>query len=174
MKLNIGCGNVHKEGWINIDIANLGAADIIHDATKPFPYENDSVDFIYSEHFIEHITLADGLSFFKEAYRILKKDGVMRIACPDLDVTIDQFVNDSWREDFARNSIPATTRCEMLDMTMRGWGHLYLYNYEEMEIRLKQCGFTQIERKELYKSFYPELENMETRWASFLVVEAVK
>lgn len=175
MKLNVGCGPCYMDGWVNIDNnSTLLKVDLLHDARLPFPYPNDSIQFIYNEHFIEHMTLADGLNFFKEAYRMLVKGGVMRIAAPDLDVTIDQFVHDSWREDFIKARIPCTTRCEMLDMTTRGWGHLYLYNYEEIEFRLKSCGFTDITRKELNKSNYLELSNLETRWASFLIVEAVK
>jgi predicted SAM-dependent methyltransferase len=174
MKLHIGCGYQHKDGWINIDIEKFSSVDIVHDARTIFPYSDNSIDFVFNEHFIEHISLQDGISFLKEMYRIIKPNGVIRIAAPDLDVIIDQFVNDSWRDDFKKAQIPCNTRCEMLDMSMRGWGHLYLYNYEELEYRLKNSGFINISRKELYKSDYPELCNLETRWASFLIIEATK
>lgn len=174
MKLHVGCGYQHKDGWINLDAANFPSVDIMHDARTRFPYLDNSFDFVFSEHFIEHLSLEEGIFYFTEMYRILKPGGVIRTAAPDLDLSIDQFINDSWREDFAKNNIPSDTRCEMLNLTMRGWGHLYIYNYEDMKLRLEKIGFKNIERKELYKSNYPELCNIEIRWASFLIVEAIK
>lgn len=174
MKLNIGCGQHRLDGWVNIDTASFPSVDMIHDARTRFPYLDNSIDFVFSEHFIEHISLENGIIFFTEMYRLLKPGGVIRTAAPDLDVTIDQFVHDSWRDDFKKNNIQSETKCEMLNLTLRGWGHQYIYNYDDLKLRLEKVGFKNIQRKELYKSDYPELSNLEIRWESFLIVEAVK
>lgn len=174
IKLHVGCGSIYLDGWVNTDNRVLPKVDLHHDARDPFPHLDDSVDFAFNEHFIEHLTLPEGLAFFKEMYRLLRKGGIIRVAAPDLDVTVDQYVNESWRPDFARSGIVVATRCEMLNITLHGWGHKYMYDYEDLALRLKDCGFINIERQEYGKSKYPELCNLENRWPSFLIAEAEK
>jgi len=60
LKLNIGCGTVKFPGWINIDIETN--ADLVLDIRRGLPFDNNSVDFIYCEHFIEHISYKEGTS----------------------------------------------------------------------------------------------------------------
>ena len=68
-KLHVGCGEIYLEDWINIDIESP-KADLIHDLRKPLPFEDDSIDFIYNEHFIEHLDLktASGVSVIFTGY----------------------------------------------------------------------------------------------------------
>ena len=42
-----------KEGWINIDLA-VGV-DLQPDRRERLPFPDDSVEFIYSEHFFGHL-----------------------------------------------------------------------------------------------------------------------
>jgi predicted SAM-dependent methyltransferase len=50
------------------------------------PFKNNTIDYIYSEHFFEHLFLDESLSLFKECYRILKCNGVIRTCVPDADL----------------------------------------------------------------------------------------
>jgi len=83
MNLHIGCGEVYFDGWVNID-KDSEKADKKHDARKRLPYKDNSVDFIYNEHFIEHITVEEAVKILIDFYRVLKPEGVLRIATPDL------------------------------------------------------------------------------------------
>lgn len=114
MKLNLGCGSTTPEGWENVDYAlgarfaklpgfgfinrRLGLFDLawarrvrIHDLRKPFPWPNDSVEAIYSSHTFEHLTRAQGEHFMREAYRVLKPAGVLRLVVPDLEHIVAQY-----------------------------------------------------------------------------------
>lgn len=79
IKLDLGCG-IRKEdhptkqaGFIGVDLYPVEGVDIEHDLSVfPWPFEDNSVDEIYSSHFLEHF---DGDTFIKimeECYRILK------------------------------------------------------------------------------------------------------
>ena len=92
VKLHIACGRNYKEGWINIDISRKVRKDFRIDINKGLPFPNRSVDFIFSEHFIEHLSYDKGLFFLKEAHRILKPGGVIRTAFPDIDKIIDSYI----------------------------------------------------------------------------------
>lgn len=81
MKINLGCGYDHKEGFTNIDILEEVKPDIVLDITKEnFPFEDNSVDLIYSRHTFEHLTNFDHI--FKEMYRVLKDKGMIHIIVP--------------------------------------------------------------------------------------------
>ena len=57
MKLNLGCSNDIKEGYVNIDISNPWNLDIqIHDLNEtPYPFENNTFDEVFASHIIEHL-----------------------------------------------------------------------------------------------------------------------
>ena len=141
MKLNIGCGKVKFERWINIDINSN--ADLVLDLRKGLPFTEDSVDFIYSEHFLEHLTFEESSKVIKEIYRCLKKGGVTRIATPDLDYVINKYVGNWKDQDWLRSPDFAfiKTRGNMLNVSFRYWGHQYLFNEEDLKNHLTIAGF---------------------------------
>jgi SAM-dependent methyltransferase len=64
------------------------------------PFDNESVDVIYSSHVIEHIPWYSVMFALSEACRILKHDGEIIIHTPDLDYLISCYLNrkagDNW------------------------------------------------------------------------------
>lgn len=90
VKVNLACGAGNEEGWIGIDIADLPGVDIVHDLyVFPWPFEDESVDEIKCEQFVEHIPLRETeegldlfLAFFNEIYRILKPGGKCLVVSP--------------------------------------------------------------------------------------------
>jgi len=72
IKLDIGCGNKKREGYIGIDINKDTGADIVASAFK-LPFEVSSVDAIHSSHLVEHFDPTEVKKFFAEIYRVLKK-----------------------------------------------------------------------------------------------------
>ena len=44
---------------------------------------NNSLDYIFSEHMIEHVSYEQGASMLRECYRTLKPGGRLRLATPD-------------------------------------------------------------------------------------------
>lgn len=178
-KLNIGCGRIKFDSWINIDMSDEWGKDIVDvvwDATQPFPIPDASCEYIYNEHFIEHLTIPQALSFLKECHRLLKQDGVLRIATPSLETTVIKYLND-WRDqDWLTwdGSEYIKTRAEMLNTMFREWGHQWLYDDEELCRRLQEAGFSNLKKVEIWKSEYAELENRETRKDSTLIYEIIK
>ena len=92
--LNIGCGNrfVCSEQWTNIDLGSNSKCVIEHDITKGLPFENNVFDVVYHSNILEHLNKKDAEIFIKECYRVLQKDGVLRIAVPDLEELAKQYL----------------------------------------------------------------------------------
>lgn len=98
--LDLGCGDnkINADGVLAqgilkpdqkdlIDIQGVDlysdSADVKFDLSKgKFPFEDESVDGIFSNHFIEHLDGHERINFFNETYRILKKGARMRLIHP--------------------------------------------------------------------------------------------
>ena len=182
LKIHFGCGNIKFPGWLNTDIyyrdINLTVEpDMYVDITKLLPFRTNSAKYLYSEHLIEHIEVEKISIFFKEAHRVLKKGGILRVATPDLNHIARKYLSRDWkRQDWL--TWPEyrfiKTPAEMLNIALRWWGHKYLYDETELRRRLKESGFKKLKRVELGKSKHEGLENLESREDSKLIIEAVK
>ncbi len=180
VKLNVGCGTDYKEGWVNVDNNsdnNITKLDLNHDLRNPLPYKDNTVDFIFNEHFFEHLTVEEGQMAMKEFMRVLKPGGVMRIAMPDLEDTVEAYYNPKWKERDVMRKFDlefVQTRAEMINMNFHWWGHKWLYDWEELERRLREAGYTKIKRCKHSKSKHLRLQGLETREESVLIAEATK
>lgn len=102
LKLNIGCGSLnqwpncstdkHKipkkyknwtKDWVNIDKFKKNKDIVPMHVGKKIEFPTESVYYIVCEHMLEHLRYFRRMKFIKEAYRVLKKGGNLRIAIPD-------------------------------------------------------------------------------------------
>ena len=80
-KLHLGCGSIRKNGYVNVDSQARLNPDVIWDLSKfPWPWKDNSVDEIFSNHVFEH--LQDAVGTMKECYRILKPGGTVECFVP--------------------------------------------------------------------------------------------
>jgi len=71
MRLNIGAGMSSKSsGSINADLYLGPNIDVVFDATKGWPFKDNSIEAIVGVHVLEH--LSNPWTFFKEAWRVLR------------------------------------------------------------------------------------------------------
>ncbi len=61
----------------NIMVANLA---------KGIPFGDETVDVVYHSHVLEHLDRPVALAFLKEAFRVLKPGGIIRIVVPDIEM----------------------------------------------------------------------------------------
>ncbi len=108
LRLNLGCGPVQPEGWLNIDGSNrarlasrfprldrllvklrllppteFGPGVRSIDLRQPLPFASHSVTAIYSGEMLEHFTRDDGRRLLAECFRVLGPGGVLRVRVPD-------------------------------------------------------------------------------------------
>ena len=85
LKLNLGCGHLYKEDWINIDIDNSLKTDICSDFMnihKSFQF--NSVKVISMIHSISYLNLWEARLFFKNMFDLLVHGGVLELEFPDV------------------------------------------------------------------------------------------
>jgi predicted SAM-dependent methyltransferase len=74
VRVDIGCGDKKQEGYIGIDIVDCGQ-DIVWDVRDGIPLPDNSVDLLWTSHFIEHLSDEESEDFLIEVYRVLKPEG---------------------------------------------------------------------------------------------------
>ena len=83
LKLDFGCGQNKREGFIGVDKVKTRETDIVVDLFEfPWPWKDASVQEIHCSHFFEHIPGRLRAQFMNEAYRILAFNGIMTVISP--------------------------------------------------------------------------------------------
>ena len=83
VRLNLGCGPVKEQGYINIDLHDE-SADVHMDVTA-LEYDDNSVDEIYSSHLLEHFGFMEVPAVLREWARVLKPSGLLKMNLPNLE-----------------------------------------------------------------------------------------
>jgi SAM-dependent methyltransferase len=161
LKLHVGCGSNYKEGWVNIDLFNP-TADVALDLRERFPFADNSVSLIYSEHVLEHFEYPrDARHILQECFRVLAPGGVINIGVPDHGLIAAAYSTRDTRffeERRTRSYLLEgdDTFMHHLNYNFRQDG-LHKYSYDEETLRqvLGRIGFEQIERRQ----FDPALDS---------------
>jgi SAM-dependent methyltransferase len=167
-KLQLGASNNSLSGWLNTDIQPSSTNVVFMDATKPFPLPSQCLDFVFCEHFIEHISLDNASACLSEVHRCLRPGGIFRVATPDLQ----RYVNLFWgsltleQERFLQLSSALygwgrVSPCLALNHLVYNWGHQFLYTREELTDVLKRAGFADVYETPIGVSSYDALCRIE-------------
>lgn len=88
---------VYKRTWaskqysFNEYLKKVNSVRIIHhDLIYGIPFKKDSVPFIFTSHFLEHLKEEQTRKLIQDCFRVLKKDGIIRIIVPDLDFEVKE------------------------------------------------------------------------------------
>jgi SAM-dependent methyltransferase len=181
MKINIGCGRELKEGWINADntrkektlvwqkeMREEGYMIIDLDATKPWPYDDEIFDYVFSEHMIEHVPGSAGLFMLQEAYRSLKPGGVIRIACPER-TRFEQmrgndkhpYVKEYFKVIFNNRPVRPGSANRVVHRTLNEQGHVWVPTVPELIAQIQKAGFTDVKEVDYGVSEHEELNRIE-------------
>ena len=183
--LQLGCGTKPFRNWLNVDQVPFNPEVVGYDLRKGLkPFPSNAFNYVYHEHFFEHLERREGQRILQECFRVLKPGGTIRIAMPDLDRAIRGYLA-GWSDE--ENEILTErkelygdqllgTPGEALDTILRGWSHKFVYGEKDIRKMLELNGFVNIQRKPYRVSEIDFLNDLETRpeSESSLAVEAEK
>lgn len=156
-KLQLGASNNLLPDWLNTDISLNHKSVMYLDATQPFPFDDNTFDYIISEHMIEHVPYPAAQRMLRECYRVLGPRGRIRIATPDLSVLLALYNQEKTDEqthyiDWAvTRFMPNVEKCRdvfVINNFFQSWGHCFLYDREMLQYAIETAGFR---RTTLYK-----------------------
>jgi len=124
-----------------------------YDLTNGIPYQNDTVDLIVSNHLLEHLSRKDGKQLLDECYRVLKKDGVIRINVPDgKKLTNDYIDGDIMEYKFINTGVEkAHDEAEAFHEILMA-GHKTVYDKKSLKKMMEEAGFKNVKKTCPFKS----------------------
>lgn len=137
--VNLGCAANTFPGYINVDWWKKPRVHLCWDMTRPLPIANESVEGVYSEHAVEHLTLSDTRALFQRIHGWLRSDGTFRLVVPDAGRYIEQYM-DGVADGEGQ---PPIAR---VDRIFRGEGHQCAWDFDRAKYELEQAGFVKVTR----------------------------
>ena len=130
--LNLGCGNKYHKDWINLDFNSDSEYVQKYDLHDKLPFDDCSIDVLYSSHLLEHFAKCEAPNFLKECYRVLKKNGIIRLVVPDLEQLIRnyiKFLEKAKMGDRDAQEKYEWTMIELFDQMVRNYSGGEMLNY---------------------------------------------
>jgi len=169
-QLQIGASNNILDGWLNTDVFLNSDSVVYLNATRRFPFDDNTFDYAMSEHMIEHVEFQAAQVMLRECFRVLKPGGHLRIATPDLGVLLALHSTEktdaqkSYVEWAIARLMPDVQECKevfVINNFFRAWGHSFLYDQETLRHALCTAGFRDIKFYKPGDSEDPRLKNLE-------------
>lgn len=199
-KLQIGAGPHPLPGWLNTDLLpdlypEQRDAMVRLDASHLFPLPDQSFDYVASEHQIEHLPVTDATSMLRECFRVLRPQGRLRIATPDLSSMLSLYFDDpldeaqlhyvEWvMQRFWPDVTSSRPQPFVVNQMFHAYGHQFIYDRATLASLLGDAGFIDISEWGAGESSDPELRGVESHGQSLgdeavnrfetMVLEAVR
>lgn len=171
LKLHLGCGNTLLDGWINLDLVHPTRKQQLHwDLRRGIPFPDESVQAIFTEHMLEHLTLPDALTLLKECRRVLNAEGILRIGVPDLERYALSYLGRDPLIDLHRPCRP--TRGIAFSEIFFFYGHRSMYDFDTLNVLLREAGFSHVARCEFGSGSLQPCPDSSLRADETLYVEA--
>lgn len=143
-------------------------AFVLHNLKYGLPFPSESVDFIFTSHLIHHLYKDEAERLLKDAWRVLKSKGTIRIAVPNLEFIIELYLQgrreEALEKYFFYPSAPRST------MSTRH----YQYDFVLLKRLLEGAGFSDVRRCHCYEGNTPDIEKLDRLIEETLFVEASK
>lgn len=176
IKLHLGCGDKHINGFVNIDVRNLESVDLVEDIKTLKSFSNDSVDLIYTSHVLEHFGRHEYMSVLTNWFNVLKPGGILRICVPDFEKVVEHY-NEYKNLEVLRGFLYGGQNYEQNF-------HYCAWDFNTINKDLKLIGFKNIQRydwrltehshiDDFSQSYLPHMEKSNGKLMS-LNVEAIK
>jgi predicted SAM-dependent methyltransferase len=133
IKRQFGCGGNKLDGWENYD------SEV--DITKPLPFPDNSTDYIFAEHVVEHLDSREVFNFFSECYRILKDGGWIRVCVPSI-ARIYSYADKEYYDWLAQSGFGEGNLKSAIRNLMVNHGHKTVWSEELLQVALCGAGFS--------------------------------
>jgi len=159
--LDVGCGDVPK-GDVNLDLFYYGKGkNFVLGEAHHLPFKSETFVKVHSKHCLEH--LQNPYAFFREAKRILKKDGVLECVYPTDTLltkkTIHNLLNLHWSSAFKWKT--KVTGAAQINYG----GHKWQLPDDRVAKLLQKAGFNQVSFQRIsFPTIRMDSDRKEKKW----------
>jgi predicted SAM-dependent methyltransferase len=138
LRLNVGCGHVPLDGFVNVDGRDLPGVDVVADATA-IPFDPGSVREIHSSHLLEHVPVEHFRRVLLPHWKsLLAAGGVLRSVVPDAEGMIADYVAGTMSFDDLREVTYGLQEYE-------GDFHFNMFSRDMLKAMISEAGFEDVE-----------------------------
>jgi predicted SAM-dependent methyltransferase len=166
LRLHLGCGTLYKDGWVNVDLAGT-RVDLRWDLSRPLPFPPRSVDAIFHEHLLEHLTYCEGVELHRRCLELLRPGGVLRVGVPDAGAALQGYA----MSDPGELGQWPTALARVASLTYDS-GHRSMYDAETLELSCMAAGFVRAAQREFGEGELQPSPDSAARGGHTLYVEA--
>jgi predicted SAM-dependent methyltransferase len=163
-KVHIGSSYKMLPGFVNIDGNFQRGADCTLDVRAGLPFPDESIEFIYSCHMMEHIHIYEAIVLLRECRRVLRAGGYLHLTLPDFNYVFDILHNGALAT-FPRSF--KSKEGQAINWLFCDGQHKYAYTHTVVAELAEEAGFARIEAASLDDPHIPNL--IEDPGASFSV-----
>lgn len=180
LRLHLGCGPIHLDGFVNIDICQQASVNRVLDYLQlDQAYPENSADMIYSCHSLEHVPFSEGTSkALAQWFKALRSGGVLRVVVPDFKKVAQKYCQGESLADIygAGKHFVGDIDCGATRFLFfcRAWEHTVIFDESLLASMLRGAGFTGIRSLPFGVSDTPELAGIDRFESESLVMEALK
>jgi SAM-dependent methyltransferase len=175
-RLNWGCGTEPESGWLNSDIKEGPGIDISADILEGLPLADSEIDYAVSIHALPELAYPQLVPALRELRRVLKDEGVLRLALPDLERAIRAYLDgDTSYFLIPDDDVRSLGGKLAVQLTWYGYSRS-LFTFDFIEELLYAAGFRHVARCVFGQtaSSYPGIVELDNRERESLFVEAVR
>lgn len=170
-RLHLGSGPNPLQGWVNVDLLGW-SVDVAWDLSRPLPFPDESTDEVFTEHLLEHLPFVDAARMLKEAQRVLRPGGVLRVVVPDAGRYLRSYATaDGWIDEL--RPAAASPLLAVADVLYRH-GHVSAWDGQTLTALLMELGFADVGEARFGQSRIAPCPDLASRAAESLYVEAVR
>jgi predicted SAM-dependent methyltransferase len=156
-QLHLGCGKRYLPGFIHVDIADYQHLDYQHDISRLPMFEDNSVDLIYCCHALEYFDRIGAMGALKEWNRILRPDGILRLAVPDFEALIEVYRQYG---DLKKIIGPLYGLIEVDSANGKSvLHHRTVYDFQSIRELLEETGYHSIERYDWRNTIHKDYDD---------------
>jgi len=147
IRLNLGCGNMRLDGWVNIDINPQVKPDICCDLLSVrHHFQPSSVDEILLIHSISYLRLWEARIFFKNALAMLKPGGRFVLEFPDAAKCAKHLLENEGERDEYIEAIRGFYAFDLQQIKNKEQYQPYSFGWSARHIsdELKTIGFREV------------------------------
>jgi SAM-dependent methyltransferase len=175
-RLNWGCGPAPAVGWINADRLGSPGIELSGDIRTGLALGDDSIDYAVAIHGLQDLPYLDVVPALRELRRVLRPGGVLRLALPDLERSIEAWRRGDPAYFYIRDDEVTSISGKLIVQAIWYGSTRTPFTWDFLKELALRAGFRRVTRCAFHRtaSAWPDIVALDNRERESLFAEAVK